>query len=146
MHPGTLAYLNGEQAALLDETLNYYWLGAMVFAVVAPLAGWIASRRELRRGAAGTFASASADRSCAARKVWLRRRARRRRRGARHHDGVVARENPIAMGLVDSLPRPGQNATGFTDIHRFLINLKSAKAAGIDVPLSLLIRADELIA
>ena len=52
-HPGTLAYLNGEQVALLDETLNYYWLGAMVFAVVAPLAGWIASRRELRRGAEG---------------------------------------------------------------------------------------------
>jgi len=24
--------------------------------------------------------------------------------------------NPIAMGLVDSLPRPGQNATGFADI------------------------------
>ena len=53
VHPGTLAYLNGEQAALLDETLNYYWLGAMIFAVVAPLAGWIASRRELRRGAEG---------------------------------------------------------------------------------------------
>ena len=52
-HPGTLAYLNGEQVALLDETLNYYWLGAMVFAVFAPLAGWIASRRELRRGAEG---------------------------------------------------------------------------------------------
>ena len=30
-----------------------HWLGAMVFAVIAPLAGWIASRRELRRGAAG---------------------------------------------------------------------------------------------
>jgi TRAP transporter TAXI family solute receptor len=53
VHPGTLAYLNGEQVALLDETLNYYWLGAMVFAVVAPLAGWIASRREQRRGAEG---------------------------------------------------------------------------------------------
>jgi uncharacterized protein len=53
VHPGTLAYLNGEQVGLLDETLNYYWLGAMVFAVVAPLAGWIASRRELRRSAEG---------------------------------------------------------------------------------------------
>jgi len=53
VHPGTLAYLNGEQVGLLDETLNYYWLGAMVFAVVAPLAGWIASRRELGRGAEG---------------------------------------------------------------------------------------------
>jgi hypothetical protein len=53
VHPGTLAYLNGEQVGLLDETLNYYWLGAMMFAVIAPLAGWIASRRELRRGAEG---------------------------------------------------------------------------------------------
>jgi uncharacterized protein len=53
VHPGTLAYLNGEQVGLLDETLNYYWLGAMVFAVLAPLSGWIASRRELRRSAVG---------------------------------------------------------------------------------------------
>ena len=36
VHPGTVAYLDGEQGSLLDETLNYYWLGAMVFAVLAP--------------------------------------------------------------------------------------------------------------
>jgi TRAP transporter TAXI family solute receptor len=49
VHPGTLAYLNGEQESLLDETVNYYWLSVMIFAILAPLAGWIASRRQLRR-------------------------------------------------------------------------------------------------
>ncbi|WP_456684438.1 TAXI family TRAP transporter solute-binding subunit [Bradyrhizobium sp. P5_C11_2] len=49
VHPGTLAYLDGEQESLLDETLNYYWLGAMVFAVLTPLTGWIVSRGRLRR-------------------------------------------------------------------------------------------------
>nr|WP_246733350.1 TAXI family TRAP transporter solute-binding subunit [Methylobacterium sp. BTF04] len=49
VHPGTLAYLNGEQESLLDQTVNYYWLAVMVFAMVAPLAGWIASRRRLHR-------------------------------------------------------------------------------------------------
>ena len=49
VHPGTLAYLNGEQESLLDQTVNYYWLAVMVFAIFAPLVGWIASRRRLRR-------------------------------------------------------------------------------------------------
>lgn len=49
VHPGTLAYLNGEQESLLDQTVNYYWLAVMVFAIFAPLVGWIASRRQLRR-------------------------------------------------------------------------------------------------
>lgn len=49
VHPGSLAYLNGEQEKLLDETLNYYWLAVMVFAVFAPLAGLIASRKRRRR-------------------------------------------------------------------------------------------------
>ncbi|MBX9930898.1 MAG: hypothetical protein K2Y56_05085 [Methylobacterium sp.] len=49
VHPGTLAYLNGEQESLLDQTINFYWLAVMVFAVLAPLAAWIASRRRLRR-------------------------------------------------------------------------------------------------
>ncbi|KQU20755.1 hypothetical protein ASG63_23165 [Methylobacterium sp. Leaf94] len=49
VHPGTLAYLNGEQESLLDQTVNVYWLAVMVFAILAPLVGWIASRRRLRR-------------------------------------------------------------------------------------------------
>ena len=49
VHPGTLAYLNGEQESLLDQTVNYYWLAVMVFAIFAPLVGWITSRRRLRR-------------------------------------------------------------------------------------------------
>ncbi|KQP90763.1 TAXI family TRAP transporter solute-binding subunit [Methylobacterium sp. Leaf117] len=49
VHPGTLAYLNGEQESLLDQTVNVYWLAVMVCAIFAPLVGWIASRRRLRR-------------------------------------------------------------------------------------------------
>jgi TRAP-type uncharacterized transport system substrate-binding protein len=49
VHPGTLAYLNGDQVSLLDETLNYYWLAGMVFAVLVPVAGWISSKSGLRR-------------------------------------------------------------------------------------------------
>lgn len=49
VHPGTLAYLNGEQESLLDQTVNLYWLAVMVFAILAPLVGWIASRRRLHR-------------------------------------------------------------------------------------------------
>lgn len=49
VHPGTLAYLNGEQESLLDQTVNYYWLGVMVFAILAPLTGWLASRKSRRR-------------------------------------------------------------------------------------------------
>lgn len=49
VHPGTLAYLNGEQESLLDQAVNYYWLGLMVFAILAPVTGWLASRKRLRR-------------------------------------------------------------------------------------------------
>ena len=49
VHPGTIAYLDDEQGSLLDETLNYYWLGAMIFAVLAPLAGLVASRKRRLR-------------------------------------------------------------------------------------------------
>jgi TRAP-type uncharacterized transport system substrate-binding protein len=49
VHPGTLAYLNGEQTSLLDETLNYYWLAGIVFAILAPLVGWIKAKSGLRR-------------------------------------------------------------------------------------------------
>ncbi|MGH1590247.1 hypothetical protein ACRBEV_20330 [Methylobacterium phyllosphaerae] len=49
VHPGTVAYLDGEQESLLDQTLNFYWLGAMVCAVLAPLVGLIASRKRRLR-------------------------------------------------------------------------------------------------
>jgi TRAP transporter TAXI family solute receptor len=49
VHPGTLAYLNGEQQSLLDETLQYYWYAGMALAVLAPVAGWVASNTRLRR-------------------------------------------------------------------------------------------------
>jgi hypothetical protein len=49
VHPGTLAFLNGEQQSLLDETLQYYWYAGMVLAVLAPIAGWIASNIRMRR-------------------------------------------------------------------------------------------------
>ncbi|GJD93167.1 TAXI family TRAP transporter solute-binding subunit [Methylobacterium iners] len=52
VHPGTLAYLNGEQESLLDQTVNLYWLAVMVFAIIAPFVGWIAARRRLRRSRA----------------------------------------------------------------------------------------------
>ncbi len=49
VHPGTLAYLNGEQVSLVDETLNYYWLAGIGLAILAPLVGWIKARTGLRR-------------------------------------------------------------------------------------------------
>jgi TRAP transporter TAXI family solute receptor len=49
VHPGTLAYLNGEQESLLDETLKYYWYAGMFLALLAPVAGWIAANSKLRR-------------------------------------------------------------------------------------------------
>ncbi|MCJ2094401.1 hypothetical protein MKK67_18155 [Methylobacterium sp. J-072] len=49
VHPGTVAYLDGEQESLLDQTVNYYWLAVMIVAIFAPLVGWIASRSRRRR-------------------------------------------------------------------------------------------------
>jgi uncharacterized protein len=49
VHPGSQAYLNGEQVSLLDETLNLYWYTGMAIAVTAPLLGWILATVGRRR-------------------------------------------------------------------------------------------------
>jgi ABC-type uncharacterized transport system substrate-binding protein len=49
--------------------------------------------------------------------------------------------DPVASGIVARLDRPSGNITRF----RFTINRKTASALGIDVPLGLLLAADEVI-
>ena len=72
-HPGTLAYLNGEQVALLDETL----ISALILCRF-PARGLDRIPARTAAGCGGAFASASAHRTGATRKDRLRYRARRR--------------------------------------------------------------------
>ena len=44
-HPGTIAFLNGDAPDLLDESMNYIYLGSMLTAVFGSLAAWITSLR-----------------------------------------------------------------------------------------------------
>jgi TRAP-type uncharacterized transport system substrate-binding protein len=51
IHPGTVAYLNGEKPDLIDESLNYLYLGSVVLGVFGTIGAWLAAmwRRRLDR-------------------------------------------------------------------------------------------------
>ena len=49
IHPGTLAYLNGDKPDLLDESMNYLFLGSMLFGGLGTLGAWAAAMRGRRR-------------------------------------------------------------------------------------------------
>ncbi|MFY9989585.1 MAG: TAXI family TRAP transporter solute-binding subunit [Rhodoplanes sp.] len=44
-HPGTSAFLNGDQPDLLDESLNYVYLGTILTGVLGSLAAWMTALR-----------------------------------------------------------------------------------------------------
>jgi TRAP-type uncharacterized transport system substrate-binding protein len=49
IHPGTLAYLNGDKPDLLDESINYLFVGSMLFGGLGTAGAWIATMRSRRR-------------------------------------------------------------------------------------------------
>jgi hypothetical protein len=48
-HPGTVAFLNGEQSNLLDESINWILLGSMMTGFVGSLATWLNKARQKKK-------------------------------------------------------------------------------------------------
>jgi len=48
-HPGTVAFLNGEQTSLLDETTNWILLGSMLTGFVGSLGAWLKRLRNKKK-------------------------------------------------------------------------------------------------
>jgi TRAP-type uncharacterized transport system substrate-binding protein len=49
-HPGTVAFLNGDQTSLLDESMNWILLGSMLTGFLGSLAAWLNRLRNKRKG------------------------------------------------------------------------------------------------
>jgi TRAP-type uncharacterized transport system substrate-binding protein len=49
-HPGTVAFLSGEQTSLLDQTTNWILLGSMLTGLLGSLAAWLNRLRNKRKG------------------------------------------------------------------------------------------------
>jgi TRAP-type uncharacterized transport system substrate-binding protein len=49
-HPGTVAFLEGEQTNLLDETMNWIILGSMLAGFLGSLGAWLSKVRSKKKG------------------------------------------------------------------------------------------------
>jgi TRAP-type uncharacterized transport system substrate-binding protein len=49
-HPGTVAFLEGEQTNLLDETMNWIFLGSMLTGLLGSLAAWLNRAKGKKKG------------------------------------------------------------------------------------------------
>ena len=49
-HPGTVAFLDGEQTSLLDETTDWILLGSMLIGFVGSLCAWLKRLRNKKKG------------------------------------------------------------------------------------------------